>query len=568
MELGEGAVGGGGPAPAPAPPPAPTTGTVEITVNLEALCWDTFDEDGNDADRPLPGASVVLPGHGSAVITDDNGLARFENVNVGGIGVVASKTDYTNGSGSVTVAAGATVTHTLTLRSTQLVCTRKHLAPVDGTPGTGTLGPMFWESEPAILVARDAIWVAMMLLTIAFTIVGLLWPVPAAGGLAAAVICFGIFAFANHIIFGLIPGVIVLVLAFLSFLGVGALTILALMDPLPIPLFDFATGTFGLPPANVIAFPAACALWVGFAVGLAAGRQAYSHKDWWTVVVATIVAALTAVGVFLVMFWFHDKPTFQNDPWSVFGFCCAQLVAGAIAGFVAGLMGHVFINDGNFESLTSEMEDLKLPYAGERYCVQGFRGFISHFHRSYEYQRTINTPSGPVTGTATGVTDEEYSYDFAVPGGTPILAVKEGHIIAFREDRAGNVSSDPPNETANYVYVQHRDGTVAHYLHLRPGGFSTINAALVPLATSTAGVHSFGSNPVHCHVGQQLGAAGNTGNSMFDHIHFAVKRAAPVAGRDYMPVTFDEPDVAIHDGRCYSMRKYRSTNVDGGPVSV
>ena len=131
------------------------------------------------------------------------------------------------------------------------------------------------------------------------------------------------------------------------------------------------------------------------------------------------------------------------------------------------------------------------------------------------------------------------------------------------------MSSDPSNRVANYVYVKHRDGTEAHYLHLQPHGFSAVNGSIAGLATANAdGTHDFGNNPVHVHAGQQLGAAGNTGNSMFDHIHFAVKRVRPVGGRAYMPVKFQDADVARHEGRCFSMRKYRSDNVDRGAVSV
>ena len=337
--------------------------------------------------------------------TDANGVARFENIPVGSVGVRATKTDYRGANATVTVNAGGPVAnHTLTLRNQHLGCRRKHLREVNATAGTNTLGPMFWADEPWILLLRDALWVILLILTIAFTVVGLLWPEPAAGGLAAAVICFGLFSYANHIVFGMIPGVTVMTLAFAAFLAVGALTVMALMTPPPLPLFDFATGTYGVAAGERHRVSGRVCAVMGFSVGLIAGRQSFNYHDWTVVIVATIIAALTAVGVFLVMFWFHDPATFLGDPPAVVGFCIAQLFAGAVAGFVAGLMGHAFINDGNLDSPTFGLTDLLLPFDGERYCVQGHRGYISHFHRRYEVEVTINTPHGRSRATRRGST--------------------------------------------------------------------------------------------------------------------------------------------------------------------
>ena len=78
----------------------------------------------------------------------------------------------------------------------------------------------------------------------------------------------------------------------------------------------------------------------------------------------------------------------------------------------------------------------------------------------------------------------------------------------------------------------------------------------------------FDGNPVHCWEGQQLAATGNVGISMFSHLHFQVHLAARENGRATKPVKFSDVSVAIHEGRCFSMRKYRADNVDRGPVQV
>ncbi len=155
MEVGEASLAA---SPASAPAPVQTqaaTGTVEITVELEALCWDTFADDGSEGNRPLPGAGVILHGHGPPVQTDDNGVARFKDVRVGAIGVSASKADYRTARASVHVHADTTASQTLTVRSTQLACSRPHTRLPSGTPGTNVLAPVFWADEPAMLIVLD-----------------------------------------------------------------------------------------------------------------------------------------------------------------------------------------------------------------------------------------------------------------------------------------------------------------------------------------------------------------------------------------------------------------------------
>jgi len=239
-----------------------------------------------------------------------------------------------------------------------------------------------------------------------------------------------------------------------------------------------------------------------------------------------------------------------------------------VCGGFAGLLGHCFVNDGKIAEPTPwGHTDLLLPYAGERYCVQGHRGFISHFTWRQSYTPTAG---GPARERWRG--GEEFSYDFSVPLGSPVLAVKAGHIIRFKEDRDGSVREG--NSIANYVYVKHQDGTVAHYLHIKKNGFREVNPTIQPLGVATADPdgadRNYFTTDVHVHAGQVLAAAGHTGISMFPHIHFTVERAggAAVDGNKCIPVKFADADCARHDGRCFSMRLYKSDNVDRGPVQL
>jgi hypothetical protein len=553
-------------------PPAPTTGIVQVRVDQQALCWDTFGPDGTDSDRPLSGVMVMLsPATGAAQFqsTDDSGTVTFNNVPVGAANLRATKVgfvhDGSHGEATATVnvtgAAGpATV---LTLRSANLVCTRKHVAKPAGTPGTNVLGPMFWSDEPWILLLRDVVWLLFMVLFVLFTALGLGLP-GLSICLGLGMICFGIFAYATHVIFGMIAGVITMSLAFAGFLALVVFTFLSLLTTPPLPVMNGTTGTYGMPSPDIFFFPPLCGLWFAFGVGLAAGKQAFSHKDWMTTIAAMIVGIVVTIVVYLIVYYFADPVGFMANPGYVVGGAVAQLFAGAVTGFLGGFMGHVFINDGKIdEAQRWGLEDLILPYAGERYCVQGHHGFISHFYRQEPY-----TDRNGVARIWT--TDEEFSYDWSMPEGEHILCAREGHIISFREDKTGNTMSSPPNSTANHVYVKHFDGTIAHYLHLKQGGVTRANPALAPAAVK--GTFNDGSdmnsNPVHIWEGQWIGEAGNVGYSMFSHLHFQVHLASPDGSRNTRPVKFSDADVQIHGGRCFSMRKYRSDNVDRGTVQL
>lgn len=138
-------------------------------------------------------------------------------------------------------------------------------------------------------------------------------------------------------------------------------------------------------------------------------------------------------------------------------------------------LSHTGICDGYSDSTTSAYN---LPWAvGESFEVaQGNCGPASHFgaHR--------------------------YAYDFKMPIGTQVLATRAGTVIKLEESKEdGNGCADG----ANYVSIQHSDGTVAEYLHL------TLNGVAVGIGASVA-------------QGAVIGSSGNTGCSTSPHLHFSV----------------------------------------------
>jgi len=121
-----------------------------------------------------------------------------------------------------------------------------------------------------------------------------------------------------------------------------------------------------------------------------------------------------------------------------------------------------------------------VPFGGSarRPLIQGFAGEGSH------------------------LASMQYSLDFGMPRGTPVLAARAG-VVLYLQDGFTEGGADPSLlERANLVVVAHSDGTMASYGHLAPG-------ILVAVGDSVA-------------EGEQLGRSGRTGFAGQPHLHFHV----------------------------------------------
>ena len=114
----------------------------------------------------------------------------------------------------------------------------------------------------------------------------------------------------------------------------------------------------------------------------------------------------------------------------------------------------------------------------------------------------------------------KYAIDFVMPIGTPLYAAREGTVIIVKEDsNTGGYSKQNFNK-ANYITIEHADGTIGEYVHLK------YNGAIVKVGDKVS-------------RGDLIGYSGNTGYTRGPHLHFGVYQSNN--GKDYysVPVKFD-----------------------------
>jgi len=118
--------------------------------------------------------------------------------------------------------------------------------------------------------------------------------------------------------------------------------------------------------------------------------------------------------------------------------------------------------------------------------------------------------------------------------GKPIYAMADGVVVQFLDGVAPNTPPGLPNPTpnpveGNHFYIQHGDD-LALYAHFQAG---SLNADL------TNGPNPDGTGATVT-KGQQLGLAGNTGNSSEPHLHIQVNRTTTPWGGPPRPLPFND----------------------------
>lgn len=126
-----------------------------------------------------------------------------------------------------------------------------------------------------------------------------------------------------------------------------------------------------------------------------------------------------------------------------------------------------------------------------------------------------------------------FAYDFEMPIGESVIAMKSGQVIATQEQFEDGTRICGEE---NYVFIRHTDGTVASYYHLKKNGVEVTNGQQVT-------------------QGDLIGFSGDSGCSIGPHLHIAVFRSNSPYNRQYsMPINFNnaEGNLNSHNGLIYN----------------
>jgi murein DD-endopeptidase MepM/ murein hydrolase activator NlpD len=122
-------------------------------------------------------------------------------------------------------------------------------------------------------------------------------------------------------------------------------------------------------------------------------------------------------------------------------------------------------------------------------------------------------------GTISHKGDDHFAVDFAMHRGTRVHAARAGIVAATKNDSQTTGSTEEFLDQANHIVIEHADGTLGEYAHLKYEG------VLVEVGD-------------RIEQGQLIGYSGNTGYSKGPHLHFAVRRVTSAEASVTIPVTF------------------------------
>lgn len=475
-------------------------GQIEVIVWKHAVCWDTPPEGESATDPRFEGVKVKIEGLLEKT-TGPDGKVLLANLRPATYTVTVEKARYEDVTDSVRPLRGSKVIleHRIEVKEGETSycdvvlraksarlnqdwtwtegreCLRRHGRPTPEPAPTGTLGPMFWSHEPTWLVARDVLWVACGASLVLAAVIGAIGGSMAALSIAAIGAAF--FGYLGGVIFGEGVGTPAIITASALFAVLLAANLLAAAFGFASP-DPYGVGTVG-------------GIWAAFSLGYLPGRRGKWQVDddpslgmprpyiWAPALVGAATAGILAA---LILVAAGEPPGFGSLVFAILG--------GALFGALSGWTGFAFANEGRTQ-VGFGASDFKLPYLGERYCLQGARGFWSHH--------------GP----------EEGAYDWSMPRGTNVLCAKEGHIVAYYD----KVQAIAGRGDANYVGVRHRDGSIARYAYFEEDGVTSLSWSrrlgdvLGPLVAdwlfSIDSVKPRSSeNPVHVRAGHVLGASG------------------------------------------------------------
>ncbi len=182
---------------------------------------------------------------------------------------------------------------------------------------------------------------------------------------------------------------------------------------------------------------------------------------------------------------------------------------------------------GSLSAIHDDAQVYSLPYApGTAFRVtQGYHGSFSH--------------SGP----------DEYAIDWKMSVGTPVHAARGGVVVKSKDDSDVGGPDRKYEGCANCILIQHSDGTIGIYAHLKCGGNK------VKVGDKVA-------------VGDLIGLSGNTGFTSGPHLHFSVFKTRSGRERLSLPVKFrtvDNVSTTIVSGQSYKAGAIEVQQVKAAP---
>jgi len=114
---------------------------------------------------------------------------------------------------------------------------------------------------------------------------------------------------------------------------------------------------------------------------------------------------------------------------------------------------------------------------------------------------------------------DQLAYDFGIPIGDDVVAARAGIVRKLRAD-VSDEGSETDAGRHNHILIEHDDGTVAFYGHLKQ------NSIVVKVGDRVT-------------TGQLIAASGNSGNTGGEpHLHFGVYQGWPAVEGFDVPVNF------------------------------
>jgi hypothetical protein len=126
--------------------------------------------------------------------------------------------------------------------------------------------------------------------------------------------------------------------------------------------------------------------------------------------------------------------------------------------------------------------------------------YVDHYYAA----GVLDYTCGPVSYDGHAGTDCGIFHFYAMDEGVPVQSVAPGTVIYTRDGEYDRHTEGVPGAISNMVYVQHADGTVTRYYHLKKNSVCVTNGQEVA-------------------AGDVVGMVGSSGPSSGPHLHFEVR---------------------------------------------